>query len=152
ATGLTRLETVRVSKASAEQRAGRAGRTEPGVAIRLWHKGQWASLPDHDPPEVLAADLTGLVLDCAAFGVTDPAALAFLDPPPVPALAEARALLRDLGAIDAEGRLTDAGAAMRDLALPARLSHMVAEAAKTGAARSAARLAVLLTERGLGGN
>jgi ATP-dependent helicase HrpB len=151
ATGLTSLETVRASKASAEQRAGRAGRTEPGVAVRLWHAGQWASLPDQNPPEILAADLTGLVLDCAAFGVSDPATLAFLDPPPGPALAEARALLTDLGAIDSEGRLTEAGGAMRKLALPARLAHMVAEAAKSGDAGTAARLAVLITERGLGG-
>jgi ATP-dependent helicase HrpB len=152
ATGLTSLETVRVSKASAEQRAGRAGRTEPGVAVRLWHAGQWASLPDHNPPEILAADLTGLVLDCAAFGVADPASLAFLDPPPTAALAEARALLRELDAIDAEGRLTEAGGAMRRLALPARLAHMVAEAGRRGDALAAARLAVLVTERGLGGN
>jgi ATP-dependent helicase HrpB len=151
ATGLTTLETVRASKASAEQRAGRAGRTEPGVAVRLWHAGQWASLPDQNPPEILAADLTGLVLDCAAFGVSDPATLAFLDPPPGPALAEARGLLTDLGAIDSEGRLTEAGGAMRKLALPARLAHMVAEAAKSGDAGTAARLAVLITERGLGG-
>ncbi|MBX3531373.1 MAG: ATP-dependent helicase HrpB [Rhizobiaceae bacterium] len=152
ATGLTSLGTVRVSKASAEQRAGRAGRTGPGVAVRLWHAGQWTSLPDHNPPEILAADLTGLVLDCAAFGVADPATLSFLDPPPAPALAEARALLRELDAIDGEGRLTEAGAAMRKLALPARLAHMVAEAGKAGGAGTAARLAVLVTERGLGGN
>ncbi len=151
ATGLTRLETMRVSRASADQRAGRAGRTEPGVAIRLWRAEQTAALPAFSPPEILEADLSGLVLDCAAFGVADPAALSFLDPPPAPALAEAKALLRELGAIDAAGRLTEAGAAMRRLALPVRLAHMVAEAARHGAADEAARLAVLLTERGLGG-
>ncbi len=150
-TGLTRLQTVRVSKASAEQRAGRAGRTAPGVAIRLWHQGQWASLPDFNPPEILEADLSGLLLDCAAFGVSDPRTLSFLDPPPAPALAEARSLLAALGALDAHGRLTDSGAAMRKLALPARLAHMVAEAGRVGDAATAARLAVLLTERGLGG-
>lgn len=151
ATGLTRLETVRVSRASADQRAGRAGRTQPGVAIRLWRAEQTAALPAFTPPEILEADLSGLVLDAAAFGVSDVATLSFLDPPPTASLAEARALLRDLGAIDAEGRLTETGRAMRGLALPVRLAHMVVEAAKTGAAQAAAELAVLLTERGLGG-
>lgn len=152
ATGLTRLETVRVSRASADQRAGRAGRTEPGITIRLWRAEQTAALAAFTPPEILQADLSGLVLDCAAFGVADPNALRFLDPPPGPALAEARALLTGLHAIDASGRLTDAGEAMRKLALPARLAHMVAEAAKQGQASMAAELAVLMTERGLGGD
>lgn len=151
ATGLTRLETVRVSRASADQRAGRAGRTQPGVAIRLWRAEQTAALPAFTPPEILEADLSGLVLDAAAFGVADVSTLSFLDPPPKPALEEARALLRELGAIDGEGRLTDTGKAMRGLALPVRLAHMVAEAAKSGEAQAAAELAVLLTERGLGG-
>ncbi|RUW62649.1 ATP-dependent helicase HrpB [Mesorhizobium sp. M7A.F.Ca.US.008.03.1.1] len=150
--GLTRLETVRVSKASADQRAGRAGRTQPGVAIRLWRAEQTAALPAFTPPEILEADLSGLLLDCAAFGVADPAGLAFLDPPPAPALNEARALLRALDAIDEAGRLTDAGASMRKLALPVRLGHMVAEAAGSGHAFEAGMLAVLLTERGLGGD
>ncbi|MCV3206032.1 ATP-dependent helicase HrpB [Mesorhizobium sp. YC-39] len=152
ASGLTRLETVRVSRASADQRAGRAGRTQAGVAIRLWRAEQTSALPAFTPPEILEADLSGLLLDCAAFGVADPASLSFLDPPPAPALNEARALLRALDAIDGAGRLTDAGAAMRKLALPVRLAHMVAEAAKTGQAYEAAMLAVLLTERGLGGD
>ncbi|MBA3449498.1 MAG: ATP-dependent helicase HrpB [Pseudaminobacter sp.] len=152
ATGLTRLETVRVSRASADQRAGRAGRTQPGVAIRLWRAEQTAALPAFTPPEILEADLSGLMLDCAAFGVADPTRLSFLDPPPAPALAEARALLAALGAIDADGRLTPAGKAMRKRALPVRLAHMVAEAAGSGAAKAAADLAVLLTERGLGGD
>lgn len=151
ATGLTRLETVRVSRASADQRAGRAGRTQPGVAIRLWRAEQTAALPAFTPPEILEADLSGLVLDAAAFGVTDLATLAFLDPPPKPALEEARTLLADLGAIDAQGRLTETGQALRRLALPVRLAHMVAEAAKAGNGQAAADLAVLLTERGLGG-
>ncbi|TPL99909.1 ATP-dependent helicase HrpB [Mesorhizobium sp. B2-3-11] len=152
ASGLTRLETVRVSKASADQRAGRAGRTQAGVANRLWRAEQTAALPAFTPPEILEADLSGLLLDCAAFGVADPRTLAFLDPPPAPALNEARALLRALDAIDEAGRLTDAGASMRKLALPVRLAHMVAEAAKAGQAQEAAMLAVLLTERGLGGD
>ena len=152
ATGLTRLETVRVSRASADQRAGRAGRTQPGVAIRLWRAEQTAALPAFTPPEILEADLSGLMLDCAAFGVADPATLRFLDPPPGPALQEARALLVDLDAIDEDGRLTSAGEAMRRLALPVRLAHMVAVAAGQGLQRQAALLAVLLTERGLGGD
>ncbi|MBA1139781.1 ATP-dependent helicase HrpB [Mesorhizobium neociceri] len=152
ASGLTRLETVRVSRASADQRAGRAGRTQAGVAIRLWRAEQTAALPAFTPPEILEADLSGLLLDCAAFGVADPASLSFLDPPPTPALNEARALLSALHAIDAAGRLTEAGGAMRKLALPVRLAHMVAEAAGTGHALEAATLAVLLTERGLGGD
>jgi len=152
ATGLTRLETVRAARAAVDQRAGRAGRTEPGIAIRLWHSGQTAALPPFTPPEILEADLSGLVLDCAAWGVADPATLNFLDPPPAPALAEAKTLLKRLGALDAGGRLTADGEAMRALALPARLAHMVAAAARRGEAVRAAELAVLLTERGLGGN
>ncbi|MET0574367.1 MAG: ATP-dependent helicase HrpB [Mesorhizobium sp.] len=152
ATGLTRLETVRVSRASAEQRAGRAGRTQPGVAIRLWRAEQTAALPAFTPPEILEADLCGLVLDCAAFGISDPSTMAFLDPPPSPALTEAKSLLADLDAIDADGRLTEGGDAMRKLALPVRLAHMVAQATKSGQAANAATLAVLLTERGLGGD
>jgi ATP-dependent helicase HrpB len=148
ATGLTRLETVRVSRASADQRTGRAGRTEPGIAIRLWRAEQTASLAPFSTPEILEADLSGLLLDAAAFGVADPTTFAFLDPPPAAALAEARTLLVSLGALDEDGRLTDAGNRMRKLALPVRLAHMVAEAADP---RLAARLAVLLTERGLGG-
>lgn len=152
ATGLTRLETVRASRAAVDQRAGRAGRTGPGIAIRLWHSGQTAALPPFSPPEILEADLSGLVLDCAAWGVTDPATLSLLDPPPKAAWVEARALLTRLGALDEAGRLTPDGEAMRALALPARLAHMVAEAGKRGEALAAAELALLLTERGLGGN
>ena len=151
ATGLTRLETVRASRASADQRAGRAGRTEPGVAIRLWRAEQTAALPAFTPPEILDADMSGLILDAAAFGVSDVSTLTFLDPPPGHAVAEASKLLRDLGAIDADGRLTRSGQAMRRLALPVRLANMVTRAAEAGQARQAADLAVVLTERGLGG-
>jgi ATP-dependent helicase HrpB len=149
ATGLTRLETVPVSRASADQRAGRAGRTAPGTAIRLWREQQNAARPAQDTPEILAADLTSLVMDCAAFGVSDPATLPFLDTPPAPALAEARALLLTLGALDSSGRLTQIGEAMRQVPLPARLAAMVAKAGDD--AVLAAELGVLLTERGLGG-
>ncbi len=151
ATGITRLETVRVSRASADQRAGRAGRTEPGIAIRLWHAGQTAALPAFTPPQILASDLSGLVLDLAAWGVSDPAALALLDPPPAAAWGEARALLVSLGAQDATGRLTEVGRRMRALALPPRLAAMVVAAAAEGQAREASLLAVLLGEQGLGG-
>jgi ATP-dependent helicase HrpB len=152
ASGLTRLETVRASKASAEQRAGRAGRTAAGIAIRLWRKEQMAAMPDFTPPEILDADLSSMMLDAAAFGIRDVSQLRFLDAPPVPALNEARNLLRELGALDGDGRLTIAGEAMRKIALPVRLSHMVVRAAQDGQASAAAELAVLLTERGLGGN
>ncbi|NTG47736.1 ATP-dependent helicase HrpB [Agrobacterium rhizogenes] len=150
-TGITRLETVRVSRASADQRAGRAGRTEPGIAIRLWHPGQTAALPAFTPPQILSSDLSGLALDLAHWGVQDPATLAFVDQPPATTLNEARALLRQLGALDADNGLTARGKLMRDLALPPRLSAMVISAAEFGQAREAALLAILLTEQGLGG-
>ncbi|MHC3939184.1 ATP-dependent RNA helicase HrpB [Paenochrobactrum sp. BZR 201-1] len=152
ATGLTRLETVRASRAAVDQRAGRAGRTEAGIAIRLWHQGQTASLPPFSTPEILEADLSGLLLDCATWGVNDPSELQFLDEPPRPALNEARNLLMELGALDGDGRLTPDGQAMRELALPARLAHMVAKAKPRGEGLYAAELALLLTERGLGGS
>lgn len=150
-TGITRLETVRVSRASADQRAGRAGRTEPGIAIRLWHAGQTAALPAQTPPEILATDLTGLLLDLALWGVSDPASLSLLDQPPGAALGEARELLIRLGALDHYGHLTADGRQMRELGLPARLAAMVLAAACEGRAQAAAELAVVLTETGLGG-
>ena len=150
--GLTRLETVRVSRASADQRRGRAGRTEPGLCLRLWDEPQTASLEATNQPEILAADLSSLVLDLAHWGVNDPASLAFLDPPPRPALTEAKALLATLGAIDADGRITEEGRKLRELPLPPRLARMVTEAARQGAAERAADIALVLTERGLGGN
>ena len=150
--GLTRLETVRVSRAAADQRRGRAGRTEPGVCYRLWDEPQTASLAAANVPEILAADLSGFVLDLAHWGVTDPATLAFLDPPPPAAIKEAKALLASLGAIDADGRITAQGRALRQLPLPPRLARMVVEGAAGGNALLAAEIALLLTERGLGGN
>ena len=150
--GLTRLETVRVSRASADQRRGRAGRTEPGVCYRLWDEPQTASLAASGTPEILAADLTSLVLDLAHWGVSDPAKLDFLDPPPQAAWSEARSLLVELGAIDGDGRITDEGRALRQLPLPPRIARMVVDAAACGAAQVAADIAAVLTERGLGGN
>ena len=151
-TGITRLETVKVSRASADQRAGRAGRTQPGVAIRLWHQGQTAALPAFTQPQILASDLSSLALDLAHWGVHDPSALAFLDQPPETSLKEARQLLKSLGALDASGAMTSRGRMMRSLALPPRLSAMVIAAQSEGDGQKAAMLAVLLTEQGLGGS
>jgi ATP-dependent helicase HrpB len=150
--GLTRLETVRVSRAAADQRRGRAGRTAPGVCYRLWEEAQTASLAAADRPAILAADLSGLVLDLAHWGVRDPGQLSFLDPPPPAALAEARALLADIGALDGGGHITGVGRRLRELPLPPRIARMVLAAAAQGEAARAVEIAVLLTERGLGGN
>lgn len=152
--GLTRLETVRVSQAGADQRRGRAGRTAPGICYRLWEEAATGALEPFQRPEILAADLTGLMLDCAAWGETDPARLPFLDPPPAPALAEARKLLLDLEAIDADGRITATGQALRALPLPPRLARMIVAAAEQGPAEAAlaADCAAILVERGLGGD
>lgn len=150
-TGLTRLETVRVSRAGADQRRGRAGRTEAGVCWRLWAEPQTAGLAPFDRPEILEADLAALVLDLAEWGVNDPTALAFLDPPPRPAWDEAVALLKDLDALDGEGRPTAEGRALRRLPLHPRLAHMVHRAAAGGGGRLAAEIAAIVSERGLGG-
>ncbi|HWW48168.1 MAG TPA: ATP-dependent helicase HrpB [Xanthobacteraceae bacterium] len=150
--GLTRLETVRASRAAVDQRRGRAGRTEPGVCYRLWDEPQTAALEAFSQPEILAADLSSLVLDLAQWGVYDPATLAFLDPPPAPALNEARALLRDLGALDDGGWITQEGVSLRALALPPRLARMIVDAHREGMGEEAAWIAAVLTERGLGGD
>ncbi len=150
--GLTRLETVRVSRAAADQRRGRAGRTQPGVCYRLWDAPQTASLEPANRPEILAADLSGFALDLAHWGVRDSGMLDFIDPPPAPAMAEAKALLAELGAVDAQGHITQAGKSLRQLPLPPRLARMVVDAGAAGEAALAAEIAVVLTERGLGGN
>ncbi len=150
--GLTRLETVRVSRANADQRRGRAGRVEPGVCVRLWEEAATGGLQAYAAPEILTADLSGFLLDCAVWGETDPTRLAFLDPPPRAALNEARALLGAIGALDADGRITGEGRAIARLALPPRLARMVVDAARSCEARTAAEVAVILTERGLGGD
>jgi ATP-dependent helicase HrpB len=149
--GVTRLETVRVSRAAADQRRGRAGRTEPGVCYRLWDEPQTAALEPFAKPEILAADLSSFALDLAAWGST-PDQLAFLDPPPRAALTEAKTLLGELGAVDANGRITDEGRHLRRLPLPPRLARMVVDAASEGAAQTAAEIAALIGERGLGGD
>jgi ATP-dependent helicase HrpB len=149
--GVTRLETVRVSRAAADQRRGRAGRIEPGICYRLWDEPQTASLEPFARPEILSADLSSFTLDLAAWG-SAPEQLAFLDPPPRPALTEAKGLLEELGAIDADGRITEEGQKLRQLPLPPRLARMVVDAAAEHAAREAAEIAVLIGERGLGGD
>ncbi len=150
--GLTRLETIRASRAAVDQRRGRAGRTEPGVCYRLWDEPQTASLEAYTRPEILSADLSSLVLDLAHWGATDPSALAFLDSPPLPALTEARALLRELNALDDAGRITPEGNSLRALALPPRLARMIVDSHRLGAGEDAASIAAILTERGLGGD
>ena len=147
ASGLTRLETVRVSQASADQRRGRAGRTAPGVAYRLWREAATKGLAPRAMPEILQADLAPLALELAQWGVSDPATLAWLDPPPAAAYAEARTLLTELGALDRDGRLTAHGRAMARLPLHPRLAHMTIVAQTLGLASEAALLAALLSER-----
>jgi len=149
--GMTRLETMRASRASVDQRRGRAGRTESGVCYRLWDEPATASLPPFATPEILSADLSGLALDLASWGIADPRSLKWLDPPPQPAWKEAIALLQSLNALDDEGRLTPHGRAMRALPLPPRLSRMILDAARHRQAECAADLAMLMSERGLGG-
>lgn len=149
--GLTRLVTERASRAAVTQRAGRAARQAPGVAIRLWEEAATASLPAHDPPEILEADLSSLLLSSLLWGESDPRRLPFLDPPPAAAIEEARKRLSRLGAIDAEGRVTGHGRAIAALPLEPRLAHMLVDAVTRGFGAAAADVAVLLTERGLGG-
>lgn len=124
ATGMQRLETVRVSRAEADQRRGRAGRTAPGVAYRLWSEAETAALQEFAPPEILRADLAPLALDLASWGAT-PDELRWLDPPPETQFETARGLLRMLGALDASGALTDHGRAMARLPVHPRLAHML---------------------------
>ncbi|MDB5506051.1 MAG: HrpB [Devosia sp.] len=152
ATGLSELVTRTVSRAGADQRRGRAGRTEPGVCIRLWSEGQTGGMAPFDTPEILEADLAGLVLDLASWGVGDPFQLRFLDPPPKPAWSEAVELLKRLDALDGDSRITDEGKQLARLPLHPRLAHMVLRAGAAGEAMLAAELAVLLGERGLGGD
>jgi ATP-dependent helicase HrpB len=151
ASGLTRLATVRVSRAAADQRRGRAGRTESGACYRLWDEPETRALPAFADPEILDADLSNLALDLARWGAKDPSTLAFLDPPPAATFGEARALLGRLGALTDDGVLTPHGEQLADFPLPPRLAHMVIKAAETGQAVRAARIAALVTERSLGG-
>jgi len=151
AAGMTRLVTERASQAAITQRAGRAGRQQPGIVYRLWEAAATAGLPRFDPPEILETDLSALTLDCALWGA-EPGALRWLDPPPAAAVAEARQRLARLEALDADGRPTLHGKAIAALPLPPRLGHMMIRAAEGGFAETAAEVAVLLSERGLGGH
>lgn len=151
AAGVTRLVTERASLSAATQRAGRAARQGPGFAYRLWEEAGNGGLPPFDPPEILESDLAPLLLDCALWGEGDPTKLRWLDAPAGPALNEARKALTSLGAIDDAGHITPHGRQLATLPLPPNLAHMVAVAAESGQAAEAATLALLLQERGLGG-
>ena len=150
-TGMVRLETGRVSQAAATQRAGRAGRTEPGIAWRLWPEAQHRALAVRPEPEIVLADLAPLALELAQWGLADAGALRLLDPPNPAAFATARRLLTDLGAFDGDGRLTGHGRRMAELSLSPRLAHMVLTAAGQGAGVLAAAIAAALSERDIAG-
>jgi ATP-dependent helicase HrpB len=147
ASGMTRLDTVKISKASADQRKGRAGRTQPGVCYRLWTRHTQQHLKEHTPPEIRKADLAPLALELACWGTTDPAELNWLDPPPEAAYDQARDLLHRLGALDADGQVTDHGRDMASLGLHPRLAHMVLTAQTLGLGGLACDVAALLSER-----
>ena len=151
AAGVTRLVTERASLSAVTQRAGRAARQGAGTAYRLWEEAGNGGLPPFDPPEILESDLAPLLLDCALWGEGDPARLRWLDPPPAPAVTEARKVLAAFGAIDGIGQITQHGQFLAALPLLPALVHMVIVAAKSGQAEQAATLALLLQERGLGG-
>ena len=151
AAGVSRLVTERASLSAATQRAGRAARQQAGIAYRLWEEAGNGGLPPFDPPEILESDLAPLLLDCARWGENDPAKLRWLDLPPAAAVQQARKLLMSVDALDAHGHITSHGTMLANLPLPPNLAHMVALAAQSGQAEDAAMLAVLLQERGLGG-
>ena len=151
AAGVTHLVTVKASQASAAQRAGRAARRGPGVAYRLWEEAGHAGREAFDPPEMLTSDLAPLTLALAQWGVDNPASLPWLDPPPAPAMAAARERLQALGALDQLGRITATGRQIATLPMEPWQAAMVLFGAKHGAGETAARLALLLQERGLGG-
>jgi ATP-dependent helicase HrpB len=148
-TGMSRLELMRISRASADQRAGRAGRTAPGMCYRLWSEGAHATLAAYTPPEILEADLASLALDLANWGIDDATRLRWMDAPPAPMLSQARELLTRLDALDRHGRINDMGRDMARLPLHPRLAHMMGAARAADAVPLAAELAALLSERDL---
>ena len=147
ASGVSRLETVRISAASATQRAGRSGRMAPGTCYRLWTEATQNSLLPFTPPEIRSADLSGLALELALWGLPDADQLAWLDPPPAGALAAAREILRVLGAVDEKGRITEDGRKMARLPVDVRLARLLLAGEKQGAWALACDLAALLSER-----
>ena len=147
--GLTRLETIRVTQDSAEQRKGRAGRLEPGICYRLWTEQEHQTLAARRPPEILDADLASLLLELAQWGVSDPSELSWLTQPPSGAVAQARELLTRLGALDTNGRPTPHGRQMGELPLHPRLAHMLLRSIALGCTGLACHLAALLGERDL---
>jgi ATP-dependent RNA helicase HrpB len=146
-TGMMRLETVRVTRSSADQRRGRAGRLAPGICYRLWTEAEQATLLEHNEPEILQTDLAPLALDLAVWGVRDALELRWLDAPPAAALGQARELLRDLGALESTDMLTTHGRRMADLPLHPRLAHLVVRGNELGFTVLATELAALLGER-----
>jgi ATP-dependent helicase HrpB len=146
-TAMTRLVTLPVSRASADQRQGRAGRLGPGICYRLWSESAHVTLPAHNRPEILDTDLAGLALELAQWGAASPDGLGWLDPPPTGTFEQARGLLTDLGAIDAQGKITAHGRHMADLPLHPRLAHMLLAARQLGMGHSACEVAALLSER-----
>lgn len=147
--GMSRLVTTRVSKASAEQRKGRAGRIEPGVCYRLWSEAEQAALAEFTPPEILEADLASLVLELAQWGAREPAAVTWIDPPPLAHWNQARDLLQLLGLLDHNGAITESGKAARLLGIHPRLARMVLRGRELGLGTTAAEIAALLGERDL---
>lgn len=145
--GLSKLITVRVSKAAARQRAGRAGRLGPGYCLRLWTKGEHSGLTPFQPPEIVAVDLAGLALELALWGVSDPEELHWLDPPRTGPYQQARELLHTLGAIDESGRITDTGQQLAALPIHPRLGHMLLMAKEIGQLPLACDIAAILSER-----
>ena len=144
---MTRLMTIPVSRDSADQRRGRAGRLEPGICYRLWSRGRHVALLERSNPDILAVDLAPLALELAAWGVSEPAVLSWIDPPPQAAFAQARELLQQLGAIDARGHITDHGKEMAALGVHPRLSHMMLSARRHGMGSLACEVAAILGER-----
>jgi ATP-dependent helicase HrpB len=152
AAGMTRLVTEKASQASAIQRAGRAARQRPGIAYRLWEAAATSGMPPYDPPEILESDLSGLLLDCALWGVSNPGDLRWLDPPPVAAIEEARTRLAAIDALDDRGHITAHGRSVAKLPLTPRIAHMLIRTGELGLGELAGQVAALLGERGLGGS
>ena len=144
--GMTRLVTLPVSRASADQRRGRAGRMGPGICYRLWSESIHGTLPAHNRPEILDTDLAGLALELAQWGAS-PDRLGWLDPPPAAAFEQARSLLSGLGALDESGRITSHGREMAELPVHPRLAHMLLRARREGMGRTACEVSALLSER-----